>query len=109
MTLNSNYYYELIVMPLDINSAGCTALGCASQAGFQQVNFELINMQVFSNRTTASSIVNHQVQRLFKYEGSSRLALQEIYVLCAQPVETSLYFKFQTDFTSAYDYPNHYL
>lgn len=37
------------------------------------------------------------------------MALQEIYVLCAEPTETSLYFKFTTDFNSTNNYPNHYL
>lgn len=95
-------------MPLGINGAGCTAGGCASQSGFHQVNFELINMIAYSNPATGS-VVNHQVQRLYKYEGASRLALQELYVLCAEPTTTSLYFKFMPDFTSTNNYPNHYL
>lgn len=63
-------------MPLGINSAGCRAGGCASQSGFQQVNFESINMIVYSNPAIGPSVVNQQVQRLYKFDGASRLALQ---------------------------------
>lgn len=60
-------------MPLNINLvAGC----CASQSGFQQVNFELITIIAYSNPTIGPSVVNTQVQRMYKNEGQSRLILQ---------------------------------
>ena len=63
-------------MPLGINPTGCTAGGCASQSGFQQVNFETINIVVYSNPAVGPGIVNQQVQKMYKNEGQSRLALQ---------------------------------
>ena len=39
LTVGASLYYELVMMPLNINSAGCTAGGCVTQSGYQQVNF----------------------------------------------------------------------
>ena len=107
-TISSSNYYEMIVMPIGISAGGCTAFGCASQSGFQQQNFEEINLIAYSAETTPT-IINQQVQKVYAYEGTSKISLQEIYVLCAQSEETSLYFRFNLNFTSAYDYPSHYL
>lgn len=76
MTINSAYYYELTIMPIGINAAGCTAGGCASQSGFQQVNFESFNMIAYANPAVGPSVANQQVQMLYKYDGPTRLALQ---------------------------------
>jgi hypothetical protein len=40
LTISSGYYYELVLMPLNINAGGCTAYGCATQSGYQQINFD---------------------------------------------------------------------
>ena len=40
LTVVSSLYYELVMMPLNINSAGCTAGGCVTQSGYQQTNFD---------------------------------------------------------------------
>lgn len=74
MSIDSNNYYELIVMPLGINAAGCTALGCASQSGFQQVNFDTVNMIAYAN-PVGPSVSTQQVQRMYKYDGPSKIAL----------------------------------
>lgn len=63
-------------MPIGINAAGCSAGGCASQSGFQQVNFEQMSLIVYSNPAVGPSVTNQQVQKLYKYEGPTRLALQ---------------------------------
>ena len=89
-TISSSNYYEMIVMPIGISAGGCTAFGCASQSGFQQQNFEEINLIAYSAETTPT-IINQQVQKVYAYEGTSKISLQEIYVLCAQSEETSLY------------------
>lgn len=63
-------------MPLGINTAGCAALGCASQSGFQQVNFDTINMIAYSNPGVwPPGVSAHQVQRMYKYDGPSKIAL----------------------------------
>ncbi len=67
MPINSAYYYELVIMPIGINLAGCTAGGCASQSGFQQVNFESFNIIVYSNPAIGPTVINQQVQKLYKY------------------------------------------
>lgn len=66
MQIDASYYYELIIMPLDINLAGCTAGGCASKSGFQQVNFETINIIAYTNPSVGPSIASQQVQRMYK-------------------------------------------
>lgn len=101
--------YELIIMPIGIDNAGCSALKCASKAGFQQTNFELIKFTAYSD-TSVPTAINQQVQKLYEYEGSSKINLNEIYVLCTKPLETtSLYVKFTLNFDSAHDFPDHYL
>ena len=46
---------------------------------------------------------------MYEYEGGSKIALEQIYLLTAEPTETSLYMKFDLNFTSSNDYPTHYL
>lgn len=48
-------------MPLGINAAGCTALGCASQSGFQQVNFDTVNIIAYANPAVGPSVSTQQV------------------------------------------------
>lgn len=95
-------------MPLNINAAGCTALGCITQSGYQQTNFDTVNFIAYSNRS-APTIVSQQVERLYSYEGTSRIGLQHIYILCVQPRTTSLYLSISLNFTSSFNFPTHYL
>ena len=46
------------MMPLNINSAGCTAGGCVTQSGYQQVNFEQTNFIAYYHST---NIISQQV------------------------------------------------
>ena len=96
-------------MPIGINTAGCTAGGCASQSGFQQTNFEAINFLAYSSTNSPPTLLNSQYQMLYEDKVPDIISLQEIYVLCAVALETSLYFKFFIDFDSPYNYPTHYL
>ena len=68
MSISSSNYYELIVMPIGINPAGCSLLGCASQSGFQHTNFEAINFLAYSATITSPAIVNGQYYNLYKYQ-----------------------------------------
>lgn len=110
ITINAgpNYYYELVMMPLSINAAGCTALGCVTQSGYQQTNFDPTYLTVFNNYNTPN-VVAHQIQNLYVYEGPSYLDLQYIYILCTQPKISSLYIAFSVSFTDTYNFPSHYL
>lgn len=87
-------------MPIGIQWSSCQSSGCATQSGFRQTNFDTISFITYSNSGTPS-LVNQQYQRLYEYEGTKKISLEEIYVLCAEPTETSLYFKFNLNFTSA--------
>jgi hypothetical protein len=95
-------------MPLNINAAGCTAYGCVTQSGYQQINFDSVALVAYNNAGT-NNIISQQVNRVYKYEGSSYIGLQQIYVLCTQPTITSLYLSININFTSSYNYPTHYL
>lgn len=95
-------------MPLDIGSTGCTALGCVTQAGYQQTNFDVVNLAAYNNRSSPS-IISQQSQKLYSYEGASKIGLQHIYILCVQPRTTSLYLSINLNFTSSNDFPAHYL
>jgi hypothetical protein len=108
LTVGSSLYYELVMMPLNINAAGCTAGGCVTQSGYQQVNFDQANFIAYNN-AGSNNIISQQVQNLYKYEGSSLLGLQFVYVLCVQPRITSVYFAINVNFTSSYNFPSHYL
>ena len=107
-TLTTSYYYELEIMPIGIQWSSCQSSGCVTQSGFRQTNFDTISFLTYSNSGTPT-LVNQQYQRLYEYEGTKKISLEEIYVLCAEPTETSLYFKFNLNFTSANEYPEHYL
>jgi hypothetical protein len=95
-------------MPLNINAAGCTAYGCVTQSGYQQINFDSVALVAYNNAGT-NNIISQQVNRVYKYEGSSYIGLQQIYVLCTQPTLTSIYLSININFTSSYNYPSHYL
>lgn len=78
LTINSgqSYYYELVMMPLNINAAGCLALGCVTQSGYQQTNFDdLVNIIVY-NHYSSPSIIAQQMQKLYAYEGPSYIGLK---------------------------------
>ena len=60
LTVGSSLYYELVMMPLNINSAGCSAGGCKTQSGYQQTNFEQTNFIAYNHKTTPS-IISQQV------------------------------------------------
>lgn len=107
-TISNSYYYELEIMPIGITWSSCTSSGCATQSGFRQTNFDTVNFIAYSNSGTPT-VVNQQVERLYEYEGGSKIALEQIFILCAEPTETSLYLKFDLNFTSSNDYPTHYL
>ena len=66
LTVSSSSYYELVMMPLNINSAGCSALGCVTQSGYQQTNFDSVNFIAYNHKTTPT-IVSQQIQNLYKY------------------------------------------
>lgn len=69
LTLNagSSYYYELVMMPLNINNAGCSS-GCPTQSGYPQTNFDQINMIAYSNVSSSPpGIVGQQIQKLYAY------------------------------------------
>jgi len=110
LTINSgqSYYYELVMMPLNINAAGCTALGCTSQSGYQQINFDTANIVVYSNYVSPG-LIGQQIQKLYAYEGASYIGLQYIYILCVQPRITSIYLSINVNFTSSNYFPSHYL
>ena len=95
-------------MPLNINAAGCTAYGCATQSGYQQINFDEVNFIAYNNYNTPS-IISQQVNKLYAYEGSKMINLQSMYILSVQPIITSLYISMNINFTSAYSFPTHYL
>lgn len=107
LTLTSGIYYELVMMPVGINAAGCTAYGCVTQSGYQQTNFDSISFIAYNYYSTGP--ICQQVNRLFSYEGPSYIGLQQIYILTTQPTITSLYLAINILFTSSYNYPNHYL
>lgn len=96
-------------MPLGINAAGCTALGCATQSGYQQTNFDLAYLIAYNDYTGTPTIVSQQVNRLYAYEGSRNIGLMHIYALGVQPGLTSIYFAISINFTSSYNFPQHYL
>ncbi len=75
LTVGTSLYYELVMMPLNINAAGCTALGCVTQSGYQQTNFEQANFIAYYNRSSPS-IISQEVQKLYAYEGSSKIGLK---------------------------------
>lgn len=106
--MTSSYYYELVMMPLNIDSTGCSTYGCATQSGYQQTNFDLVNLVAYNNYNTMN-IVSQQVHKLYAYEGSKNIGLQQIYLLTVQPKITSLYISFNVNFTSSNNYPNHYI
>lgn len=108
LTVGSSTYYELVMMPLNINSAGCTAGGCVTQSGYQQTNFDQASFIAYNHKTTPT-IISQQVQKLYRYEGTSFLGLQQIYILCVQPRLTSLYLSINVNFTSSYNFPSHFL
>ena len=108
LTISTSNYYELVMMPLGINSAGCSALGCVTMSGYQQTNFDNTNFIAYSNINTPS-VIAQQVQRIYSYEGSKMLGLQHIYVLTTEPTETSLYLSINVNFTSSNNFPTHYL
>jgi len=79
LTLSVSNYYELILMPIGISSGVRF-----SQSGFHQSNFEDINIiayQSWSNPTISAQ----QINKLYQYEGSSRIGLQHIYLLTGKP------------------------
>jgi hypothetical protein len=99
-------------MPIGITSTGCNlgGNGCFNQAGFHQANFEEINFITYQNTVSGPSIAAQQVNKRYMYEGSTRIGLQHIYLLCAEPnVETSLYIAFNIDFSSLVNFPDHYI
>lgn len=108
LTVGSSNYYELVMMPLNINAAGCSTYGCVTQSGYQQTNFDMANFIAYNHKTTPT-IISQQSQKLYSYEGSSFLGLQQIYILCVQPRITSLYLSINVNFTSANNFPAHYL
>lgn len=96
------------MMPLSINAAGCTAYGCVTQSGYQQLNFDFVNFIAYNN-INSPGVISQQVNRVYNYEGSYYIGLQHIYVLCTQPVLTSIYLSININFTSNYNFPSHYL
>jgi hypothetical protein len=108
MDPTTSTYYELVIMPLDISGAGCSAQGCATQSGFQQLNFDLINLIAYST-SNSNSPFNQQVNKLYSYEGTNAIGLQQIYFLTVQPITTSIYLSMNLNFTSSHVFPNHYL
>ena len=107
LTLNSGSYYELVMMPLNINTCGG---GCPTQSGYLQTNFDNINMIAYNNiNTSPPGIIGQQIQKLYAYEGASYIGLQHIYVLCVQPRITSVYLSININFTSSNYFPSHYL
>lgn len=95
-------------MPLNINAAGCSAYGCVTQSGYQQINFDTVNFAAYNNYNSPS-IISQQVNRLYSYEGSGMIGLQQIYLLCSQPTITSLYLSININFASNNNFPSHYL
>lgn len=55
-----------------------------SQSGFHQTNFEDINIIAYQSSTNPT-ISAQQVNKLYQYEGSSRIGLQYIYLLTSKP------------------------
>lgn len=108
LTLVPSVYYELVIMPLNINAAGCAAHGCVTQSGYQQLNFDPVTFVAY-NHWGSPSIISQQVNRVYNYEGSSFIGLQQIYVLCTQPTITSIYLSININFTSSNSFPTHYL
>lgn len=105
LTLDVSVYYELVLLPLNMNSC---SQGCVTQAGYHQTNFDPINLVAYSNINTPS-IVAQQVHNLYAYEGSYYIGLQQIYILCTEPRITSLHLSININFTSSNNFPNHYL
>jgi hypothetical protein len=96
------------MMPLNIGSTGCNALGCVTQSGYQQTNFDITYFTAINNIST-TTVIAQQIQKLYAYEGPSYIQLQYIYILCTQPKISSLYIAFSVGFTDAYNFPSHYL
>lgn len=78
--MDPSYYYELIMMPIGIASGVRF-----SQSGFHQSNFEDINIIAYQNHVSGPSIPAQQINKLYQYEGNSKIGLQYIYILCAEP------------------------
>lgn len=95
------------MMPLGIDAAGCSAYGCVTQSGYQQTNFDSIAFTAYN--VYSNGPICQQVNRLFSYEGSSFIGLQQIYILTTQPTITSLYLSININFTSSYTFPTHFL
>lgn len=55
-----------------------------SQSGFHQKNFEEINIIAYQN-TAYPWIAAQQVNKLYQYEGTSKIGLQYIYLLTGKP------------------------
>jgi hypothetical protein len=68
MTINANtWFYQLIVMPININSAGCALYGCFSQSGFHMTNFEEINFIAYYNYVSGPSVSAQNINKMYKY------------------------------------------
>lgn len=106
LTLATSVYYELVLLPLGMSS--CSG-GCVTQSGYHQTNFDQINLIAYSNINTGPGIIAQQVNKLYAYEGSSFIGLQQIYILCTEPRITSLHISMNINFTSSNNFPNHYL
>jgi hypothetical protein len=66
ISVSINTYYELVMMPLNINSAGCSAYGCITQSGYQQLNFDPVTFVAYNN-FNANSAISQQVNSVYNY------------------------------------------
>lgn len=104
LTVNHNFFYELVIMPVGLSSGARF-----NQAGFHQTNFEDINIIAYQNTNSGPSIAAQQVNKLYQYEGNTQIGLQHILYLSGKPnTETSLYILFSIAFSAAFNYPEHY-
>lgn len=97
-------------MPLVINPTGCGLYNlCVTQSGYQQLNYDTVNFALYNNYNSPS-IIAQQVNKVYNYEGSSFIGLQQIYVLSTQPaITTSIHLSININFTSSNNFPSHYL
>jgi hypothetical protein len=95
-------------MPLGITNTGC-GTGCYAQSGFLQTNWEDINFITYTNFNSAYFSAQ-QINKRYSYEGNTYINLQYIYYTCMQPGhKTSIYIYFTLGFSSANNFPDHYL
>lgn len=52
LTVSASNYYELVMLPLNINAAGCTAYGCVTQSGYQQINWDTVTLIAYNSYST---------------------------------------------------------